>query len=421
MANGSPDYTYGNRLRRRPWIAPVAFFLVIFFASGLFMYLRPHRIRVSVVKPMRQTISNSITTNGKAEPIHGFEAHAPLAGTIQKLLVKEGDQVKTGQLLLVMDDSRARADLAAAQARLKGAQERYATLMAGGNEEQLLSRRSELQKANTELQAAQRQLDALTRLQQKGAATASEVAAAADRVARAKADLTGLQSTVRYSAPERERAQGEINDAKAAIQLAQETIAKCNVRAPFAGVVYLLPVRAGVFVNIGELLLQEADLSQLQVRAFVDEPEFGRLAVGQTVQITWDAVPGRIWQGKVVTLPSTVITRGSRMVGEVLCQFENPDRRLLPNVNVNTTIISSNSEQALTIPREAIHEDSGRNYVFILRDHHLHLQDVQIGISNLTRVEVRSGISDADTIAVQSFSPSPMTDGVMVKVVENPT
>jgi HlyD family secretion protein len=364
MANGTPNNLSGT-LSRRPWIVPVAIFLLLFLSVGAFMYLRPRRIRVSVVKPERQTISNSITTNGKVEPIHGFEAHAPLAGTIQKLLVKEGDRVQAGQLLLSMDDSRARADLATAQARLKAAQERYSTLMAGGNEQQLLARRSELQKANTELEAAQRQLDALTRLQQKGAATASEVAAASDRVARAKADITQLQSTVRYSPPEQERAQGEINDAKAAIQLAQETIAKCNVRAPFAGVVYFLPARNGAFVNIGELLLQVADLGQLRVRAFVDEPEIGRLAVGLPVHITWDAVPGRVWEGKLASLPSTVVSRGTRMVGEVLCTFENPDHRLLPNVNVNTTIVSGNSQDALTVPREAVHEKGGRKYVFV--------------------------------------------------------
>ena len=418
MANGSANNTPGGF--RRPWIVPVAIFLLIFLVIGAYLYLRPHRIRISVVKPMRQTISNSITTNGKVEPAHGFEAHAPLAGTIQKLLVKEGDRVQAGQLLLVLDDSRGRADLAAAQTRLKGAQERHANLVAGGTEQQLLSRRSELQKATTERDAAQRQLEALTRLQQKGAATAVEVAAAADRLDRAKADLTELQSQVRYSAPEMERAQGEIQDAKVAIQVAQDLINKCNVHAPFAGVVYFLPVRAGGFVNVGELLLQEADLSQLQVRAFVDEPEIGRLSIGQAVRITWDAMPGRTWDGKVASLPSTVVSRGSRMVGEVLCKFENPDHHLLPNVNVNTTIVSSNSEQALTVPREAVHENSGRNYVFTLRDGHLHLQVVEVGISNLTRVEVRGGISDEDMIAVQSFSPSPMTDGIKVKIVENP-
>ena len=157
---------------------------------------------------------------------------------------------------------------------------------------------------------------------------------------------------------------------------------------------YFLPARAGAFVNVGDLLLQEADLSQLQVRAFVDEPEIGRLAIGQTVRITWDALPGRTWQGTVATLPSTVVSRGSRVVGEILCTVDNSERLLLPNVNVSTTIIASSKENALTVPREAVHDDNGRNYVYVLQDDHLHRRDVKLGISNLTRVEILSGISD---------------------------
>jgi HlyD family secretion protein len=420
MANGTFNNSSPGNLRRS-WIATIAVLLILILAAGAYVAFRPRRIRISVVKPVRQTISNSITTNGKVEPIHGFEAHAPVAGTIQRVLVKEGDHVQAGQLLLVMDDSRARADLAIAQTRLKGAQERYANLLAGGTEQQLLSRRNELEKANTERDAAQRQLDALTRLQARGAATPEEVGAASDRLARAKSDLSQLQSQTRYSPLEQQRAQGEISDAKAAIQLAQDIIDKCNVHAPSNGIAYFLPVRAGVFVNVGDLLLQEADLSQLQVRAFVDEPEIGRLSIGQAVHITWDAMPGRIWQGTVASIPSTVVSRGSRMVGEVLCKFDNSDRLLLPNVNVNVTIISSSSQEALTVPREAVHEDNGRNYVYVLHDGHLHLQDVQLGISNLTRVEIVGGISDRDIVAVQSFSPSPMSDGVQVKIVENPS
>lgn len=419
MANGTFNNATGDS--RRSWIATIAVLLILLIVAGGYVEFRPRRIRVSVVKPVRQTISNSITTNGKVEPIHGFEAHAPVAGTIQRVLLKEGDHVQAGQLLLVLDDSRARADLAIAETRLKGAQERYANLLAGGDERQLLARRNELEKATTERDAAQRQLDALNRLQQRGAATAEEVGAASDRLARAKSDLTQLQSQTRYSSLEKERAQGELSDAKAAIQLAQDIIDKCNVHAPANGVVYFLPVRAGAFVNVGELLLQEADLTQLQVRAFVDEPEIGHLAIGQAVHITWDAMPGRTWQGTVATLPSTVVSRGSRVVGEVLCKFDNSERLLLPNVNVNVIIISGSSQEALTVPREAIHEDNGRNYVFVLHDGHLHLQDVQLGISNLTRVEIRGGISDNDVVAVQSFSPSPMSDGVQVKIVENPS
>jgi HlyD family secretion protein len=99
----------------------------------------------------------------------------------------------------------------------------------------------------------------------------------------------------------------------------------------------------------------------------------------------------------------------------------NSERLLLPNINVNTTIIANSRQNALTVPREAVREDSGHSYVYVLQGEHLHRRDLKLGISNLTRVEILSGISDGDIIAVQSFSPSPMSDGVEVKITENPS
>lgn len=419
MANGTSNSSLGEA--RRTWITVVVILLIFLVGIGSYIELRPHRIRISVVKPVRQEVSTSITTNGKIEPIHGFEAHAPLAGTVKTVLVKEGAHVKAGQLLLVLDDTRVRGDLANALTRLKGAQERYNDLMAGGSRQQLLLRNADLQKANTERDAAQRQLSALERLQQRGAATPDEVAAARDRLDRAQADLVQLQSLVRYSPDEQARAQSEVADSKVNVDLAEEIIRKCNVRAPFDGTVYFLPARAGAWVNIGDLLLQEADLSQLQVRAFVDEPEIGRLAIGQTVKITWDAMPGHSWQGTVASLPSTVVNRGSRVVAEVLCRVDNSEQLLLPNVNVNTTIIANSKENALTVPREAVREDNGRSYVYVLQGDHLRRRDLKLGISNLTRVEILSGISDGDVVALQSYSPTPMSDGIAVKITENPS
>ncbi len=419
MANGNLNSSSGGV--RRPWITTLVILLAIFVAGGAYVELRPHRVRISVVKPLPQEIASSITTNGKVEPIHGFEAHAPLPGTVQKVLIKEGETVKAGQLLLMLDDTRARSDLAAAQTRLKGAQERYENLMAGGDRQQILLRKDDLQKATTEVDSAKRQLTALQNLQQRGAATPEEVAAARDRLNRAQADLTQFQSPDRYSPEQQARALSEVADSRAYVDLTEEIVRNCNVRAPFDGTVYSLPLRPGTWVNTGDLLLQEADLSQLQVRAFVDEPEIGRLAIGQTVSITWDALPGHTWRGTVTTLPSTVVNRGSRVVGEIFCKVDNSERLLLPNVNVSATIIANSKQNALTVPREAVREDGSHNFVYVFQDGHLRRRDVKLGISNLTRVQILSGISESDVIAVQSFSPSPMTDGVPAKIIENPS
>ncbi len=419
MPNGTSNSSPGGE--RRPWITALVILLITFLAAGAYVELRPHRIRISVVKPVRRSLSSSITTNGKVEPIRAFEAHAPMAVTVRQVLIQEGARVKAGQLLLVLDDTRARSDLAAAETRLKAAQSGYSNLIAGGSQQQVLFRQADLQKATTERDSAQRQLAALERLQQRGAATADEVAAARDRLARAQADLVQFQSQVRYTPQEQLRAQSEIAEAKASVAVFQQVLASSNVRAPFAGTVYFLPARTGAFVNFGDLLLQEADLSQLQVRAFVDEPEIGHLALGQTVHIAWDALPGRVWNGTVTSLPSTVVNRGSRVVGEIFCKVDNSERLLLPNVNVSATIVANQRDNTLTIPREAVRDDGGRNFVYVLQDSTLHRRDVKLGISNLTLVEILSGISENDVIGVQSFSPSPMSDGIEAKVIESPS
>ena len=419
MANGNLNTSSGGD--RRFWITALVILLVIFLAVGAYVELRPRRIRISVVKPTRQELSSSITTNGKVEPIQTFEAHAPLAVTVQKILVKEGDRVKAGQLLLVLDDTRARGDLASAQTRLKAAEEKYANLLAGGDAAADSPPPGRPAEDHHRARFGAAPVASLERLQQRGAASMDEVAAARDRVTRAQADLAQVQSSVRYSPDELSRAKLEIADSRLNVDLAEEVLRNSNIRAPFDGTVYFLPARAGAYVSIGDLLLQEADLSHVRVRAFVDEPEIGHLALGQTVKITWDALPGHTWQGTVTTLPSTVVNRGSRVVGEILCTVDNSERLLLPNVDVNTTIIASNKQDAITVPREAVHEDDGHNYVYLLLDGHLRRRDVKLGISNLTRVEIISGISGDETIAVQSYSPSPMADGVEAKVVETPS
>ena len=192
---------------------------------------------------------------------------------------------------------------------------------------------------------------------------------------------------------------------------------KSNVRAPFDGIVYSLPVKQGAFVQAGELLLQEADLSRVLARVFVDEPDVGRITAGQKVEVTWDAVPGRIWTGVVATVPSTVKLRGARNIGEATCTVDNHDLRLLPNVNVGIAIVTAENANVLTLQREALRIDDSKPYVYQVVDGHLHRRDVEIALQNLTRVEITSGLSQGAVVALSSDDPKPMTDGATIKVV----
>jgi HlyD family secretion protein len=376
-------------------------------------------VRTTTVE--RGPIRSLISTNGKIEPIENFEAHSPVPTTVKRLYVKEGDRVHKGQLLLQLDDADLRSQAARAQAQMKAAQADESGITHGGTQEEVLTLDSQLVKARNLRDYDQRNLDALRRLEQQGAASEGEVKQAQDELQRAEADLTLLKQKQkdRYSQAEVARVQAQGAEAAAAYEAAEDALQKSSVRAPFNGVVYSLPVKQGAYVQTGDLLLQVGNLSKMLVRTFVDEPDIGRLANGQEIEVTWDAVPGRIWNGSVSTIPSTVKLHGARNVGEVTCTVDNSDRRLLPNVNVGVTIITAEHTDVLTLLREAVHMDDTKPYVYEVVSGELKRQDVEISLQNLTRVEIASGLPANAVVALSSVNPAkPLADGARVQVVQ---
>src|SRR4051812_47172406 len=406
-------------LKKRPsiWL-PVGIVLAIVASIGAVSSMRRGPMPITFTKVQKQALTSAISTNGKIEPVAGFEAHAPAPASVKKLFVKEGDTVKAGQLLLQLDDADARAQAARAQAQLKAAQSELSAIQNGGTHEEVITNRSELTKAQSELQASQRNLDALRKLQQTGAASPAEVHDAESRLSTAQSSVNLLQqkTTNRFATSDQQRGQAQVEEAQAAYTAAQDLLGKTNVRSTVNGKVYALPAKAGAYVNAGDLLVQVADLSHLIVRAYVDEPDIGRLAQGQPVVVTWDALPGRNWSGAVTQVPSSVTVHGARTVGEVTSLVDNKDGKLLPNVNLSVTITTSKHDNVLTVPREAVHQEDGKRYVFQVVDNTLRKKDIETSISNLTSIEVNGGIPEGAIVALGSLTGRPLQDGTQVKL-----
>ncbi len=405
-------------LGRRRWLVWSIAIVVAIVLLGSFMS-RGDPVPVMAATVLRTTIRSVVTTNGKIEPVQSFEAHAPEGTTIRRLLVKEGEAVKKGQLLVQMDDAQAREDASRALSQMRTSDAATSAIRSGGNQEEVLTLQSELIKAKTQRDAALRNRDALVRLQQSNAASPGEVKVAEEQLQRADADLKLLEQKQkdRYSQPEIQQADAQTGQAKSAYAAAEDTLSQLNVRAPFDGVVYSLPVHQGAYVNPGDLVLQEADLSKVMVRAFVDEPDVARLAPGQRIEVTWDAIPGRIWNGTVTTVPSTLRLHGTRNVGETTCVVANDDRKLLPNVNVGVSIVTAEHEDALAVPREAIRQDDSKPYLYQIVNNELRRRDVQTSISNLTQVEIDNGVPENALVALASTNSKPLHSGLIVKVV----
>jgi HlyD family secretion protein len=416
MALGEQQHRRATR-NPRLWIFLIGVALVVVLLAA---FVSRHRgeLYIRADQASIQDLENKISTNGKVEPTDNFEAHSPAPTTVKKIFVHEGQWVKAGTLLIQLDDADARAQAARALAQLRAAEADIHVTKTGGTQEELLSNESQLAKAQTERDAAQRNLQAMEKLQQTGAAAPAEVQEARNRLTRAESDLKLLQQkqTQRFSTPEVQKVQAAAAEARASYAAAEDLLHNANVRVPRDGMVYSIPVREGEFVQQGELLLQVANLKNVQVRAFVDEPEIGRLSIGQPVTITWDALPGKSWNGKIAQVPLTVTTRGTRNVGEVVVQVDNSsDARLLPNTNVTAAVTLARDNRVMTVAREAIHMDSQGHYVYVVEDGRLKRQNVETSISSLTRIEVTKGLQPGQLVALGAYNGQGLREGMPVK------
>jgi HlyD family secretion protein len=410
--------TSGSRKRTAwLWITTAVAILIIFYAVHL---ATRSKLPVLASTVVRNNLETRTSTNGKVEPQFNYEAHAPFPGVIRALYVHEGEQVPKGKLLLSMDDTTARSQVAAALAALRTAQAAYDATLNGGTQQERQSLNGELQKAVIDRDQAQQDLQALQKLQATGAASPSEVSSAQERLAADNSSLQVLQQRKSnpYGTPDIERAKADLANAQQAYAAAQQVVSQANVRAPFAGTVYSLPVSNTEFAQGGSLLLSMADLSKLQVRAYFDEPEIGSLKVGQPVVIVWDALPKAFWHGHVMRVPSTIITYGTRNVGEVLISIDDPDGKLLPDTNVRVTVTIANLANVLTIPREALHIEQGSTYVYRIRNGILDRVPVVVGNLNLTEVQITSGLKEGDVVARETTNGQPLGDGLPVEVVD---
>ena len=404
-----------TRTRSTAWIwvgaaiALVAVFYVVRNATRT-------RVPVRLAAAARSEVRSTISTNGKVEPQVNFEAHAPYSGLIKNRYVHEGERVSQDRLLVSMDDTDARTRLAEALAGLRSAQATYSAVMKGGTQEERLMLNGDLERTEAARDQAQRNVNALKKLRASGAASASEVASAEQVLAATNVSLQLLQErkTERYDSGDIERARTAFEQAQTAYAAAQTVLNQANVRAPFAGTVYSLPVSKSEYVEQGTLLLQMADLSKMQVRGYFDEPEIGKLRVGQPITIEWDARPGKEWHGHIARVPSTIITYGTRNVGEVLITIDDAEEQLLPNTNVRVTVIVANEGNVLNVPREALHTDRGKGYVYRVVNGKLRRTEVGVGNLNLTQVEVLSGLKEGDQVALGSTNGVPLVDGMPV-------
>ncbi len=369
---------------------------------------------VGFVRVQRENLVSTLPTNGKVEPYEWQPVRAEASGLLSTLAVHDGEHVAKGAELAEISDPARTADLEAAQALVDEARAHLASLEQGGRPAELADIDNKLAQAHFALATEQKDYEALQRLQKKEAATAHQVQQAADKVRQSQIEIEGLekQRKVLVGTSDLDAARARLADAQAALNAVRARAAAAVLRAPMAGEVYGLVLRPGAYLAAGDLLANVGTLERVRVKVFVDEPLLGRVAPGEPVTITWEALPGKQWHGTVEKMPAAIQPLGTRQVGEVVTAIDNPGRELIPGTNVDAEIRTAVANGALVIPKEVLHHDAAGDWVFRLDGDHVERRAVKTGNSTVTQVQVTAGLEAGDAVALPTDVP--LTDGARV-------
>ena len=382
--------------------------------------------KVSAVTPMRENLVSSISSNGKVEPIAPYVMRAQLDTFVEQVRATEGQAVKKGQVILELDVKDAAAKLSEAKGKFLKAQDDLRAARAGGRADEAARASGDLAKIQAERDRLQKNHDVLQRLIAQQAATQEELAANDLALTKAKAEVTRLtaakQEFDRGVKLDTDQAGLKVAQSQSEVAALEEKVRQGRITAPADGTLYSLPVKAGDYVKLGDLLAEMADLHRVRVRAFIDEPELGALEANAPVKITWDALPSKTWAGRTEMIPKQVVPHGTRSVGELLCAVNNDKLELLPNINVNVSINSRERIGVLSVPRGAVAAEGGRRYVFVVKRSQLGVgkstlekREIHVGIADATNYEVVSGLKEDDLVALPGDVD--LRDGMTVTVI----
>lgn len=346
-------------------------------AAGIWYASRPKVITVTLYSvaagPVEATVSN--TRVGTIKACRRSALAPTMGGEVASLNVREGDRVGAGQVLLEIwnQDLKAQLQLARAQKLAAGMRSQEACKLAKG---------------------AEREYNRLRKLQ-------ADKLVPEEQVDRMQTDFDAKQAACAA-----EQASVEVSDAQ--IHVAESTLERTIVRAPFDGVVAEVNAELGEYVTPSPLGIQTLpavdllDLSCLYVSAPIDEVDAPPIKTGMQVCVSLDAFRDRRCSGSVRRIAPYVLEREkqSRTV-EVEVVLSDPAAMagLLPGYSADIEIILDRRERVLRIPTEAVLEGS-KVYLYEPATGMLHMHTIEAGLSNWNFTEVRSGLAAGDQIVV---------------------
>ena len=407
--------------RRSPVLTVTAVIVLGLVAVFAIRAFTRETVEVRVSPVTHENLVSSVPTNGKVEPVEEFQAHAPAPSVVQRVFVDIGQKVRAGELLLKLDDADVVARIASATATLRAAEASASDLHQGGTLEERNSISKRPRPRPPPAGSRQKRIlppSAPSRPRAPPPPPRSPPPRAVSSPPTApfrphsfdKANATAPPTstgTARSSptldrpSPPRSLTTPNTTSARPSPGPSTPSPSAPTTSFPRAKTSSISPISTAS---------ASAPTST--------SPRSASSLAGQAVRIVWDAKPNQVWHGHIEVAPTTVITYGTRNVGECIITVDDAHGDLLPNTNVTVTVTTSQRFNVLSVPREALHTESNSNFVYRVVGRKLVRTPVQVGLVNLTRVEITGGLTDKDTVALTATSNRDLANGMQVSTVE---
>lgn len=383
------------------------------------------QLGIKVEPVIQQRLATGIKATGQIEtlPNRRVDVTTPVGGTVIKLLVNPGEQVKVGQAVAIMTSpdlaelrtnaldrqAEAIASVQQAQADLRLAQQNY--------EQQQKIAATDIQQAQTALNFAQERYDRDKELLDRRAIPRRQVWESETQLAVAKAALAKAQSRLQVSEAQAQlkRAQSGLGVARSRLALSNQTYqtrlrqlratpnadGTITVKAPISGVVANREATIGESgQDAGKRIMTIVDGSGVFATANIYEKDSNQIGVGQPVRIKIDSLPNRTFRGRVAVIGSAI--EGENRIVPVRTELDNPGGVLKPGMFAQLEILTDRTPTAvLAAPSAAIVEAGGKDVVYVQKGKTYQPTEVTQGRTSDDLVEIKSGISASDRIVTQ--------------------
>jgi RND family efflux transporter MFP subunit len=201
-------------------------------------------------------------------------------------------------------------------------------------------------------------------------------------------------------------AQRQVEATTAARQESEARLSYATITAPISGVIGSVSTQEGETVSAGlsaPTFVTLIDLNRLQVDAFVDEVDIGKVRVGQQGVFTVDAFPGQEFEGKVAAIYPKAVIQENVVNYDVVVEIQTPYTRLLrPDMTANVTILLEARTGVLAVPAQAVKRERGKNLVHVSSGGQVEAREVKVGWKDGPWIEIASGVQEGQTVLLDA-------------------